>query len=80
MDVVTPLVFLLVVGVAGLIHVRLVDIVRVMVCTIREYGPGGCDADDSGERCRGDDGFDVGQFRKQFRQCLAPFVDVDEGN
>lgn len=62
MDVVAPLVFLLIVGVATLVHVRLIDIVRVMVCTIREYGAGRCHADDSGERRRGDDGFDVGKF------------------
>lgn len=79
-NVVAPLVFLLLVGVASLIHVRLVDIVRVVVCPIGEYGAGRCHADDSGKRRRSNDGFDASHVRNKFTQCLAPFVDVDERN
>lgn len=50
------------VGVAFLIHVRLVEIVRVMVCTIREHGTDRRQADYCSDRCRGNDGFDIGKF------------------
>lgn len=52
----------LIVGMASLIHVRLVEIVRAVIGAIREHGAGRCHGDNRGERRRGDDRFDVGQF------------------
>lgn len=79
-SIVDPNIGFLIVGMACLIHVGLVEIVRAVIGAIGEYGAGRCHADDSGERCRSNDGFDADHVRNKFTQCLDPFVDVDERN